>query len=82
MTSLDVFLKKMKKAWKLFAISGEIDASVVRPIIAESWKRCKLIGLDPYSKRHLEVLNDKEIEALLKRNKIYFTANTSLAPLT
>ena len=72
MSSSESFLEKMnkiKKAWKRFVATGEIDTSVIRPVIADSWKRCRLKGLDPYSKRHLEVLKDQEIEALLKRNK-------------
>ena len=72
MSSSESFLEKMnkiKKAWEKFIATGEIDISVIRPVIADSWKRCRLKGLDPYSNRHLEVLSNQEIEALLKRNK-------------
>ena len=72
MSSSESFLEKMnkiKKAWEKFIATGEIDISVIRPVIADSWKRCRLKGLDPYSNRYLEVLSNQEIEALLKRNK-------------
>ena len=72
MSPLESFLEKMnktKKAWKRFIETGEIDSLVVRPIIANSWKRCKSAGIDPHSKRPIGTLNDKEIKVLLKRNR-------------
>ncbi len=72
MSSSESFLEKMnkiKKAWKKFIDTDEIDALVVRPIIADSWKRCKLAKVDPYSKRPINPLNSKEINILLERNK-------------
>src|SRR5665648_1126707 len=62
-------MNKTKKAWKRFIENDYIDTSIVRPIIADSWKRCKLAGVDPYSKRPIGTLNNKEIKALLERNK-------------
>jgi len=62
-------MNKTKKAWKKFITTGEIDTSVIRPIIADSWKRCKLAGVDPYSKRPTGTLNNKEIKDLLERNR-------------
>lgn len=72
MSPLESFLEKMnkiKKAWKRFIETGEIDSLVVRPIIANSWKRCKSAGIDPHSKRPIGTLNDKEIKVLLERNR-------------
>jgi len=72
LSAQESFLKKMnkiKKAWKRFIATGEIDTSVIRPVIADSWKRCKLAGVDPYSKRPIGTLNNKEIKALLERNR-------------
>lgn len=62
-------MNKIKKAWKKFIITSEIDTLVIRPVIADSWKRCKLAGVDPYSKRPTGMLNNKEIKALLERNR-------------
>jgi len=72
LSSSESFLQKMnksKKAWKKFITTGEIDTLVTRPIIADSWKRCKLAGVDPHSKRPTDTLNNKEIKALLERNR-------------
>jgi len=60
---------KIKKAWKKFVTTGEIDTLVIRPIIADSWKKCKMAGVDPYSKRPINPLNSEEINILLERNK-------------
>jgi len=62
-------MNKIKKAWKKFIDTDEINALVVRPIIADSWKRCKSANVDPYSKRPINSLNSKEINILLERNK-------------
>jgi PAS domain S-box-containing protein len=62
-------LNKIKKAWKKFIENDEINTSIVRPIIADSWKRCKAADVDPYSKRPSTTLSDKEIEVLLERNR-------------
>lgn len=72
MSPLESFLEKMnkiKKAWKRFITTGEINTLVVRLVIADSWKRCKLAKVDPYSKRPINPLNSKEINILLERNK-------------
>jgi len=72
LSSSESFLEKMnkiKRAWKKFIATGEIDTLVTRPIIADSWKRCKLAGVDPHSKRPTDTLNNKEIKALLERNR-------------
>ncbi len=72
MSSSEPFLEKMnkiKKAWKKFIEIDEIDTLVVRPIIADSWKRCKSAKVDPYSKRPTNPLNNNEINILLERNK-------------
>lgn len=73
MFSTKSFLEKMKKiekARRRFIKTGEINSSVVRPIIANSWKRCKLAGVRPYSRRPTSKLNDKEIKVLLDRNRL------------
>jgi len=62
-------INKIKKAWNIFVENDEIDTSVIRTVIADSWKRCKLTGVNPYSKRPTGTLNNKEIKALLERNR-------------
>ena len=37
------------EAWKTFMGTGIILEEKVRPEVAASWKRCKSMGLDPWS---------------------------------
>ena len=72
MSSSESFLEKInkiEKARKKFIKTGKIDSLVVRPIIANSWKRCKLAKVSPHLKGPINKLNDKEIKALLDRNR-------------
>ena len=72
MSSPESFLEEMnkiKKARKRFIETGEIDFSVVRPIIANSWKRCKLAKVSPFLKNSIIKPKDKEIKVLLDRNR-------------
>jgi len=62
-------INKIKKAWNIFIENDEIDTSIVRPIIADSWKRCKSAGVDPHSKRPSKKLDNKEIKILLERKR-------------
>ncbi|MBU4205124.1 sigma-54-dependent Fis family transcriptional regulator [Patescibacteria group bacterium] len=62
-------MNKIKKARKRFIETGEIDSSVVRPIIANSWERCKLAKVSPYLKNSINKLNDKEIKVSLDKNR-------------
>jgi len=64
-------MNKIKKARERFIGTGEIDSSVVRPIIANSWKRCKLAKVSLYLKNSINKLNDndKEIKVLLDKNR-------------
>ncbi len=41
--------KRMSAAWRLFVKTGVIDESVVRPMIARSWVRCRNAGVNPWS---------------------------------
>jgi PAS domain S-box-containing protein len=62
-------MNKIKKARKRFIETGEIDFSVIRPIIANSWKRCKLAKVSPFLKNSIIKPKDKEIKVLLDRNR-------------
>ena len=62
-------INKIKEARKKFIETGEIDSLVVRPIIANSWERCKLAKVSPFLSRPIIKLKDKEIKILLERNR-------------
>jgi transcriptional regulator with PAS, ATPase and Fis domain len=48
---LKTFRKKLENAWSNFIEKDSLDSVIVRPLIANSWSRCKSIGVDPFSKR-------------------------------
>lgn len=68
--------KEIKNAWKKFVKFGEINKNVIRPIIAESWIRCKKANLNPYINNKTLQLNKHDIIKLLEKNK--FLVNIAL----
>lgn len=59
----------LKEAWENFVKYGKINSNVVRPIIAESWLRCKNANLNPYIDNSKAYLDNYYISHLLERNK-------------
>ena len=68
-------MNKIKKARERFIETGEIDSSAVRPVIASSWKRCKLAKVSPNLKNSVKKPNDKKIKILLDRNRYLIEAS-------
>lgn len=56
--------------WRKF-ISGdpEVDMSIIPEEVFESWIRCARLGVDPLAKPENKVLEGKELDDLLTRNK-------------
>lgn len=64
---------RLYQAWKEFVRTGAIDSGVVRPVIAESWKRCRARGISPYNLRTADILPRTELEVRLERNRTLIT---------
>jgi PAS domain S-box-containing protein len=58
--------RSILKVWEDFLTRDKIDPGVVRKIVADSWRRCKNLGISPYIKKGKIILKDK---LLLKRIK-------------
>lgn len=58
--------KAILKAWEDFLAQDEIDPGVVRKMVADSWRRCKNLGISPYIKKGKIILKG---ELLLNRIK-------------
>lgn len=58
------------EAWKTFIGTGIILEEKVRPEVAASWKRCKSMGLDPWSSNF-----EKENTTLLREKRQRFQAS-------
>ncbi len=55
-----------EQAWLRFINTGEIDTSVIRPIIAESWERCRKMNLDPLKAKKDVVLSKEQLKKRIK----------------
>ncbi|MCR4401623.1 MAG: sigma 54-interacting transcriptional regulator [Firmicutes bacterium] len=60
---------RLEEAWRAFVQTGEIDSSVVRPIIADSWRRCRALGLDPEDTKCFELADENEVRARISANE-------------
>lgn len=40
----------MQSIWKQFMTDGTLNETVMQPIVAQSWKKCRDLGVDPYSR--------------------------------
>src|SRR2546429_8101089 len=58
-------LKETARAWEVFVGSGEFIGTPPRPVIAQSWQRCRDLGINPFMERAPTVLGPDEIEAIL-----------------
>jgi len=55
-------------SWKKFVKIGQIDPKV-RPVIGESWLRCRRRGKDPYDGSSTVVATGPELEIILAKNR-------------
>lgn len=62
------FLKDMKKAWEKFIQEGLIQDKAVRPIIQQSWQRCKQYKLD-YKNGRGRRASSKKLKEIMSKNK-------------
>lgn len=70
MIFMDVQLKRecLEKAWNLYVTAGDINSTVVRPVVSESWRRCTGSGKNPYLYR-VQCMEPVQIEKELSDNR-------------
>lgn len=61
---------RLYQAWREFVSTGVIDAGIVRPVIAESWKRCRARGINPYKLRVSDQLTPEDLAERLERKRL------------
>ena len=54
--------------WRKFVRGMAIDSGIVRPVIVDSWERCRSKGVNPYLTKAPLVLGGEQLQALLERN--------------
>lgn len=58
----------LRAAWKDFVSGDKKDFRMIRSVILKSWKRCQLLGVNPYQKVNPRVLNSEDLEKLCAKN--------------
>src|SRR5690554_4085804 len=59
----------IKKAWLKFVQTGTIDP-IVRPVIADSWRRSYRAGVDPFcGVNHHNSLSEPQLDELLEKHR-------------
>lgn len=59
--------EKMRKIWRHFLTKGILDEKAMQPVVARSWKKCRDLGVDPYSHGGTPV-DDTAFQQVLGRN--------------
>jgi PAS domain S-box-containing protein len=59
--------EKILPLWEQFVQSGNLASDDLNPVVAASWKRCYASGVDPYDGRSHFILEEKELQILLKK---------------
>ncbi len=60
--------REMTRTWETFLSSGELAGARIRPLIAERWRRCRELGIDPRMQRAPTALSSQEIGAILRED--------------
>lgn len=60
--------KELDRAWEEFSRTGDTMNVVVRPEVLESWKRCRIHGIDPEATFMETDYKDEQKQSILKKN--------------
>lgn len=61
-----------RESWEKFAVTGEAGSDVP-PLIAQSWARCRALGLDPRNVPAAQVVGREDLERRIARNRDLLT---------
>lgn len=57
--------RAVAKNWEKFVGTGELNHKAIRPVIADSWLRCRELSINPFKTRVQRSITEEEIEARL-----------------
>ncbi|RKZ70296.1 MAG: hypothetical protein DRQ48_06550 [Gammaproteobacteria bacterium] len=63
-------LNAVANEWEHFVDTGKLSGKNLRPIIADSWLRCRELAINPREERACSVISAKEIEAKLHHENL------------
>jgi len=64
------YVQAIRREWKRFLQEERADKKIIRPVILESWKRSKKLGIDPTKKLFTSLKNEELIEKLKDNQKL------------
>ena len=64
--------------WETFVGTGELSQRGLRPVIADSWLRCRELAINPFKSRVHSVISDEEIESRLHTENLGISAKNVL----
>lgn len=73
MDNYDRMRNSYYKEWEKFTQTGDCAPDIIRPMILESWKRCRAQGLDPYDSKNYYVEALQKFDKVLRRNQFLIT---------
>jgi len=59
----------LKAAWNNYVTSGTDPQKLIRPIIFDSWERCRELNVDPWQKKPNRILQEDEFQLLISDNQ-------------
>ena len=62
--------REISRTWEAFLSSGELTGPRLRPVIAEGWRRCRELGIDPLMQRAPTALLSQDIGMVLAREDL------------
>ena len=63
-------LSAVANEWESFVVTGKLSAKCLRPVIADSWLRCRELAISPHEERARSVISAEEIEAKLHHENL------------
>jgi len=64
-SDISTSLSNVECEWQRFVDTGKLSDGTVRTVIAESWMRCRELGINPREERAQSVITPDEVEARL-----------------
>jgi len=69
-SNISASLNAVADEWESFVDTGKLSGKNLRPVIADSWLRCRELSISPHEERARSVISAEEIEAKLHHENL------------
>ncbi len=77
--AIEDFQQKLKQAWNQFQLTGDInDKGLIKDEVLASWERCRIAGMDAYSKLNDHFISSTELEQRIAKNAFFIDTTSSI----